>query len=340
MEMNSLKKHIILCSVLLTVLVFGFAIKSQDVSAQFLYSDEAISITTTPKYPDPGAPVSIRVVSTEVGVEGSSISWFINGRLQESGLGKTLFKFNAGSLGSVYNIKVVVENSSGHKFEKTTSVIPSVIDFLWEASTYTPPLYKGKALAGRKASIKIVAMPQTYNSSGVVLNDNQLIYEWKTRRGISSSQSGLGRNSFEFNSDTISVPTPITLILSDRNGNTLSQKSTFFEITEPELLFYENDPLLGILFNKTLDESFAPKNRELVVEAYPYFFSKTDRKNLALSYNWTINGETISLNENSPATVTLGLGDRQSLININLSVKNIQNIYEGIKKTLTIRLDE
>jgi len=332
MQMTIIKKIAFITLALAIFIVPQFAY------SQAVFSNNPLFLGISPKYPEPGDSVSVSVSSSETDVDGATISWFINGRLQKKAIGETTFKFTAGSLGTIYNIDVVVDDSLGFHFEDSALVIPMTIDLLWEAETHTPPFYKGKALAGRKSSIKITSIPIVYNESGSRISANNLVYEWKTRKGIVIGQSGFDKNSFEFETDTISTPTPITLILSDRSGYTIAEKTGFFKITEPEIVFYENNPLLGVLFNRALEEDLKLTSDEIGIDAFPYFIGKKDRNNNSLRYKWTVNGDSIAPTETSPGSISLGFADKEGLISINLFVDNVRNIYEGVKKNITLRL--
>jgi hypothetical protein len=78
------------------------------------------------------------------------------------------------------------------------------------------------------------------------------------------------------------------------------QDEVIIEITDPKILFYEKNPILGTLFNKALFGSISLSNEELSIVAEPYFFSPDDRTSSRLNYKWSLNGNPAGSNESDP----------------------------------------
>ena len=58
----------------------------------------------------------------------------------------TTFTFTAGSLGKTQKVTVNGVENDGTSITQSISVMPASIDLIWQAHSYTPPFYKGKAL--------------------------------------------------------------------------------------------------------------------------------------------------------------------------------------------------
>ena len=71
---------------------------------------------------------------------------------------------------------------------------PTSVDVLWSAYSYTPPFYKGKALAPSRGSVVLVALPQLVTRNGSPIEPKNIIYTWSRRGVILGKSSGLGKN--------------------------------------------------------------------------------------------------------------------------------------------------
>jgi len=165
----------------------GLAQEINDYSSDF-------SIELVPDNPRPNQAVSAKIVSYQFDINRSDITWIFNGKTVASGTGKKTADFVLPSLGQETVLKVSIVTNEGVKTSKTKKFSGSDIDFLWQARTSVPAGYKGKALAGRKAFVKITALPSLYSASGAVSRSN-LVYDWTFNYKNLPDDSGAGKNT-------------------------------------------------------------------------------------------------------------------------------------------------
>jgi hypothetical protein len=289
---------------------------------------ETIIFSLSPKYPKPNTEVTIRVDSFIFPIDGALISWYIDGQIIKSGAGEKALVFSTKGLGEQTVIKMSAVSSTGEIAEKSVTINPVDIDILWEADTYTPPFYKGKALPVAKSYVRLNTIPQV-DPQGT--NPSAYTPEWvlnKTKILVS------GEKPFSL------VPTSwegsaldILLRLKNNSGLTLAETPVLIQNTSPLIRFYENHPLLGVIFSRII-YSKANNSGQYIVRGVPYYFASSDRENGQLKYSWTRNGKEVPLGLNPEEIVISDEGNNT----IDYGVKNKNQILQEAQDTLTIVL--
>ncbi len=208
----------------------------------------------------------------------------------------------------------------------TVRNIVADVEMVWEAHSYTPPFYKGKALYSIGGEVAVVALPPAYLG-----NPSTLSYVWKKDAEVQGAFSGVGKNSFTFSGSQFGESPLITVEVS--NGNTSSYGSLRLQQTAPVVRFYENRPLEGVSLDHALPRSFSTREKEVVVEAYPYFFSASGRADSTLSYTWTANGQ--KLTDARGASISIQSTEPRSVI-VGLSISHLKEILQSAEDSLTV----
>jgi hypothetical protein len=265
----------------------------------------------------------------------ANLSWSINGTSYQSGLG--LKKVNITTLGNGEEmvIAVSVVFAEGARISKSITVRPSNVDLLWEAYTSTPPFYQGKSLVSHEAQVKVLAVPDLVSSSGAKLNPNGLVYKWSKDGTVLGSQSGLGKNTFIFRMPQLTEISTITVEVTSADNLITARTSQTFRSQDPTVRMYENHPLFGVRFEKSLssgDNSL--EGSEIVIVGYPYFFSSGNSSETSLKYNWRINklGTNVTTNR---ITLRAPEGQKGSS-QINFKVDNMKEIMQSAESTVHV----
>ncbi len=275
---------------------------------QFLYlqnlmheTQSALEIKTSPAYPGPQEEVLVSIESYHVNLNSSQIGWYLNGQLEKSGTGVKTFEFTTGNIGQSSRITMVVQTLDGFTFEKEHVINPSEMDIVWEAQTYTPPFYKGKALYSHQSGITLTAIPTITNSSGVKINPNNLIYKWTLNSSVLPNQSGYGKNTITLPGNTNLREITITAEASTLDGTRSVKEEVVLNSNNPKTLIYERHPLYGLGFNKAL-KNFNMESQEINLKAVPYFFD--NQEDHTVNYTWMMNNQIVSSSGN-PSLLTL-----------------------------------
>ncbi len=77
---------------------------------------------------------------------------------------------------------------------KDIPITPEDLDIIWQANSYVPPFYEGKALFPPVGTVSFVAMPGFIDSNGNPVNPKKLIYTWSQDTTVLGDKSGYGKN--------------------------------------------------------------------------------------------------------------------------------------------------
>jgi len=261
---------------------------------------EQLSFSVTPSVPRPNQLVSVKIASYSSDLNRLQVSWYVNDTLIKREVGATNFDFAVGDLGTKTVVRVSILKTNGSTLEKTYSFRPSEVDLIYEAQTFTPPFYEGKAYFTRQSSVKISAIPQVLGADGKFINPANLVYDWYVDGSVVQSQSGYGKQSFLYQGKILARAFKIGVEISTVADGAVANSSIFINPISPEVLIYEKNPTLGTLYNYSVPSSFSINKPEIEFEAVPYFFKEDSVLNLSTIFNWRLNGSKInSPNQNS-----------------------------------------
>lgn len=295
--------------------------------------DSDFSLEMIPEEPLPGQYVSAKLISYQFDIDRSQIEWILDGKTLNKGLGKKTANFVLPSLGKESSLVVKVITVNGNEVSKTKNFSGSDIDFLWQTKTSVPAGYKGKALAGKKSFVKITALPHLYAKSTLISRSN-LIYEWTLDYKNMPDDSGADKNTFLLRLDN-DGDYVIGLKVSSLDRKSFAQKFLHLsaEGVLAEAVLYNDDPMEGPFYGKSLGEEFAMKTKDINIRAEPYFFNQEKGETV---YNWSMNGQPIKPGR-KPNTISLVSGEGSGNANIIFKMeKDTANYLQSAEKEARI----
>ncbi|NTV22655.1 MAG: hypothetical protein HGB03_03820 [Candidatus Yonathbacteria bacterium] len=298
-----------------------------------------VSIRVSPAYPSVGEQVSITLSSYSVDLPGASILWYVNGSQRASGIGMTSLSLPAGQAGKTTSIRAVI-SANGETIQKTISFVPGGVDLIWEATdSYTPPLYKGKALPASSALVHVVAIPNIVGSSGKTVAPENLVYTW-TLNGFKrdvTSQSGYGKQTLSLMKNVLLSTESVGVEISSRDGSLGAGATVSIPQTDPEILFYEQRPLQGPWYGRALIDTVTLLSNELSLIAEPYYFSTKTGTPHNLGFAWSMNGSSISSDWNNPHMIIFGVPEGTSgKATVSLATTNPSKLLQDAKTSLSV----
>ena len=241
-----------------------------------------------------------------------------------------------GKAGKPTTITDTIEPLNGNAIIKTFILNPQTVDIIWEARTYAPPFYKGKALYSPQENIVFVAMPNLTNANGVVTNPSAVTYFWRQDATAYADRSGYGVNNFSYKGSILLKPVIIDAEVADGAGLT-TKNYVSLAPTAPIAGIYEDSPLYGILWNNELSRGFDFGEREeRTIAAIPYFFGSESGTGANLSYVWTINGIEISVPQTQNTMTFRNTDGKEGISVIGLAIENNANFLENAQSGTTI----
>ena len=327
------------CPVLPLIFLVLFLMSPGAVHAQFGLpgAGTSLSLTTTPEYPGPQQTVRLTVQSALTDLSSSNITWYANGTVIASGVGVTEATVTTGLVGSATGFRVEVQ---GEISAAATGVLrPTAVDLVWEADSYVPPFYRGRALPSAGSIVRLFAVPHfQYSGTQSRVPANDLTYTWKKNGRTIASISGKGRHSVTmegpvlFGSDTVSVE------VSTDDSTLRGFASTRIASVEPSLILYENHPVFGILYHRALLANDAVPETEITLSAVPYFAPARNPDNGLLQYVWRVNNFAVQNDLARPSTITLNAEGSTGRAFIELALTHATNFFLSVRDSWTLTL--
>jgi hypothetical protein len=205
------------------------------------------------------------------------------------------------------------------------------VDLLWQADTYTPPFYQGKASWSAQSTIKLIAIP---NGLG---NPNSLNYQWIRNGTVLGRISGIGQNTINYTDSVISRPQKFEVEIVAGDERVLASASVTLSPSTPSLLVYERNPLYGYIFQKEIGAGFQMADQEVSLSAFPMFISPAVRDMPNFSYRWRSNaGEAENSNSVTYRVPEGGSGSAR----VNLRLTNNLLIMNDLTRDFLIQFGE
>ncbi|MFA6340887.1 MAG: hypothetical protein WCX27_01430 [Candidatus Paceibacterota bacterium] len=321
-----LKQTIYIAFALLLVLFAAKGVSLAQVSGS---ADQTLSISSSPQNPGANDLVDLEVSSYSVNLDAARISWYVDGTARTEGQGTKTFTVRAKDSGQTTIIKAVVETPDGTISEISKEITPAGVDLVVEPMSYTPPFYPGKALFASQGTVRIIAIPNVI-ISGKKASSKNLIFRWEKDDVIQSDSSGTGKDSLTVSGGVPIRDISVDVSVIDSSGTVLAEGSKVISVNDPKIIFYENNPLYGILGNRAISDSYYLGQREEVkIIAKPYFFDLSSDSGSDSTYEWYVNGASVATTGRTNELIL-----RQANTNlkgsaaITLNVGNISRIFQ------------
>ncbi len=285
-----------------------------------------VDLSAAPATPTAFQNVTVTAVSYTADLSTSYLTWYKNGVKAAEGVGASSFSFTTGGFGSVTAIIVSVKTQDGQTIQQGLEVRPADVNLNWEALSYTPPFYKGKALYSYQAPLRVTAVPQIADGNGVRIDPSNLIFSWQVDFKARQDLSGLGKDTAVLKAAIPFKETSVTVTVSTLDGNTTATKTIVVKPNAPQIVLYRKSPLYGLMTNMAVGDSFLLTEPELSLTAIPYFFD-TGSPAENMTYLWSMNGSTVAGVSGNTLTVRQTKNAAGSS-NISLSATHTRDMFE------------
>lgn len=287
--------------------------------------EEQISVDFSNKYPDPNETVSVSVVSYTTDLNKADITWLINDVIQMNETGATKFSFTVGDVGSITKLSLNITKRGGGTFSKEYVFNIAEVDLMYVAQTTVPPLYDGKALFSNQSAVKIFAEPRFIDSSGALISKDRLVYSWEVSDFNRQDLSGIGKDFIEYKGSLITRPLVVGVTVSAIDSKAYARKKIVLSPTNQNILIYENNPLLGVMYEQAINDDFILDREEVTLKAENIFFNKSDD----IDIFWSLNGENVELFRNLENAVFRNENNEAGMARISVRSENPERILQG-----------
>lgn len=327
--------------VILFVLVFLGSIAAfflYTAQAQYEITEDDVSLNIDPEIPGPRQNVTIKLVSYITDMNTAFVIWKVNGKTELSGIGKKQLQITSGEIGELTTIDISIRPESGELLQKQLIIRPAEIDILWEGiDGYTPPFYRGRSLPVSEGIIRVLAIPQIKDASGIVDTSN-FTFQWKRNNKVLGNSSGYGKNSLTITQSYLNEVEDLEINAKSVGLNYLAQKRFEVPVYKPKVLFYEKDPLLGIKYNQALGSSINLSSGEKTIIAEPYFFGPFYALSDEIEYKWKINSESVETPKIRNVLTIKKTDNQKGVASIELEVKQLLRLFLDGKTRIDVNL--
>jgi len=318
---------------LYTLLVFAwclFVLASYTTVSNAQVTGPSAAIDMSQNNPRPYEEVTATLNAYSYNLSGATIRWYVNGVAQVEAENAYTMTFTTGGLGETISLKTIITFPGGSTVPVTRVFSPSNVDIILEGDTSVPVFYRGRALGSTGATMRAVAVSQIKGSP----DPKNLFYTWKLGR-----QMLLGGTAKGANAVTFSLPLSSALLsveITDASGKQLGGSSITVESTAPEIHFYEQNPLRGLM-QTALDGTYALEKEEIIVRAEPYFVSPVRSGG---EEGWTLDGRRVAPTDSDLRLLTLRQTGGSGSAKLQYSFANTSPFLQYAQNSFTMLFDD
>jgi hypothetical protein len=284
----------------------------------------ALDLSLSPQYPAPGETVRLSIRTFALDLNRSLVVWYANGREIARGVGLAETSVPAGDAGDETLIRVVAEDEDGIVASAEAAIRPVDVDLLWEADSYVPPLYEGRAFPGSQSSLRLQALVRFRAANGALVPESDIIYTWYKNDAVATS--GRGKSSVTLPGPALFGADIIRVVAVSADKRFSGEAVARIPSLDPFPVLYENHPLFGILFHRALAHSANTLDVEQQLTAVPYFASVSRLNDPSLRYEWRVGGAAIEPDAEEPQTLSIASNGYTGPVGIELSLTSLADI--------------
>jgi len=291
-----------------------------------------------PANPEPNQEVAVTLNSYSIDLDRSQVSWFINNQAIKQGIGLKTHTAAVGDLGSNQVWRIVAKSQDGQTLQKIITFRPAEVDLLWQADTYVPSTYPGKALPTSESTVKMVAIPNILTTTGRRYDPKKLVYRWEKDFNFMKTQSGFGQDSFTFTSDKLFGSNKIKVTVSTVDESITAEKSVTVPIRTPFIALYQYNPLTGPIYNNLLSREINVGTGLFSIIAEPFYFNREVIMGDQLNLEWLVDNKPLVLKIPNGRQITFEGGRNKGQVNLGIKAVNSQNTLQNASYNGIIRI--
>ena len=262
----------------------------------------ALTIVADPAHPGPDSVVKLTVQSPLLDLQDSDVEWSVGGKPAGSGLSVSI---TLGNLGQETDVSVSVSGVSGNDSTQL-AILPTSIDLLWEADSYVPPFYKGRAVPTSGSIIRVLAIPHFAEAGGSQIPVSNIDFTWKLNGAV--DEGAVGHRRIVGN---LPGGDPLWHRRHHR-GRANTRRNSLRRVRDlrphtrsrtrslrRQPAFRRHVPPGARAIEQVASES------ETSFAAVPYFADATSANDPSLAYAWSVNDSPVATDPQDPSEITI-----------------------------------
>ncbi|MCA9360922.1 hypothetical protein KC845_00015 [Candidatus Kaiserbacteria bacterium] len=297
---------------------------------QNLQSNQAVTISAQPRFPDPGEKVKITLDDYSINSTGASIFWYEDGVVLSQYDNHRQIEVIAPDIGARKRISVNLVLNNGVTVSTFYIIAPTRVDIIVDALTNKPLFYQGSTLPTQQTPINATA--NLYTGSPT-LNSNYS-FVWKINNKVANGGPTRAGNTFSF-TPPLRREIRLTVDVYDLDARVVGSKTVVVPIVESEILFYEDNPLRGL--NDRALKNFSLVADEVTVKAEPYFVPLDILNGEDSQIKWTLNGRQVENDSSNPLAITLRKDSGRGNFSVGLNLFNPEQLLSQVEDSFNIQ---
>lgn len=289
-----------------------------------------IDLSLSTDNPTPGQDITITARSFNAEIDSAVITWTVNGKQEQKGIGANTLKVTAPELGKKLIVNISAATTNGKILANSITISSGSVDMILENNGYVHPFFKGKIPLSYQNTFTVTAIPHIANSDGIEYDPKNLVYTWKKSWQILEEDSGYGKQSIQLTGDIVPRGYALTVLATTRDGKAQASGYATISFDSPSISFYVNDPLYGPYFNTAIGDNIRiGTQKETGVLMVPFGFNKPINSIGNLLFTWMINGVERTELATKESIILRAPSDSAGASNISLSIRNNKQFLQG-----------
>lgn len=263
-----------------------------------------LTISSDPSSPAPGESVRLSAQSFIMDLQSSVVTWYVDGVKKESGQGKTSVLVTVPKEGTAILVRAEALGPEGVSTGSIT-LRGASLSIIWEASSYTPPFYRGRALPSPESTVHAQAITRFVRSGGSEIPPSDIEYMWYKNGSLLRSISGRGASTVQFDSPLLFATDVITVEAVSADHAFSATASVRIKSVEPTLELYESHPLYGIVWERAIGTNTTVYDTQATFITSPLFAAATSPIHRSLVYEWSVDGKSLPSDPDAPNEVRI-----------------------------------
>ncbi len=280
--------------------------------------NDQLTLTMTPTIAGPFEHVRFSVEGLVFGGQNTDVAWTVNEKAIE-GDDTGAIVVSMGAAGEKTTVTATVGSQT-----LSSTVIPTTVDLLIDATSYVPPFFKGRPLASPGTMLRLLAIPH-FGSAGSTVPNDQITFTWRQSGTVVASGKGRAAVTLPapplFGADTISVEARST------DGVHAGIASVRLPGIDPSATLYINHPLVGIEYYRAIESRASVPEVETTFIAVPYFAEAQRPSDAHLVYEWSVNGRAVPEAEGRMNEITINADGSSGEARLGLTLSSSLNFF-------------
>lgn len=264
----------------------------------------SLIVTSDPASPQAGEKVRLSIQSFTMDISSSMVTWYIDGVKVSSGDGLTSIETNTPTLGKTAEVLIEARGSDGDAVGSLT-LRGATLSILWESDSYTPPFYKGRALASPGSNVRAQVMTHFVRQDGSEVKSSDIVYAWYKNGNLLRTLSGRGADKATIESPLLFATDILTVEAVSADKLFFASASARVPSVEPVLELYEDHPLYGIVWERAIGKESVVYDTQATFVTMPLFAAANSPTQDSLVYEWNVDGAALPTDPNAPNAVRI-----------------------------------